>query len=81
MNRRVARRSKTGRENAYQSVDEIAMIESFLLAVSRKDLARCWRGKYLASAIAIANRRFSAGNSIRVLKRYAAEASVGEMER
>src|SRR5580700_4510663 len=62
---------------AYQEVDEIAMIETFL--------ARKYRGKNLGALLAeekhlaSAYRKlrasgFSGGNSIRVLKRYAAEA-------
>jgi regulatory protein len=78
MNRRVAPGlAKQAADSAYQEVDEIAMIESFL--------ERKYRGKNLGTLLAeekhllSAHRRlrtagFSAGNSIRVLKRYAAEA-------
>ena len=66
-------------DQAYAGVDEIALIESFL--------ARKYRGKNLGSLLgeqkhlAAAYRKlrgagFSAGNSIRVLKRYAAEAEL-----
>jgi len=69
---------------AYREVDETAMIETFL--------ARKYRGKNLGALLAeekhlaSAYRKlraagFSAGNSIRVLKRYAAEADrLEEME-
>jgi regulatory protein len=77
MARRVAPAvAKQAAEDAYRDVDEVAMIESFL--------ARKYRGKDLGSLLseekhlASAHRRlraagFSSGNSIRVLKRYAAE--------
>jgi regulatory protein len=69
--------AKKAAEAAYSGTDEIAMIEQFL--------ARKYRGKnlhtllteekHLASAYRkLRTAGFSAGNSIRVLKRYAAEA-------
>ena len=78
MARRVAPAvARQAADAAYLNVDEVAMIESFL--------ARKYRGKELGTLLseekhlASAYRRlrtagFSAGNSIRVLKRYAAEA-------
>jgi len=78
MARRIAPAvAKQAVEAAYSGVDEVALIESFL--------ARKYRGKNLGELLgeeknlASAFRRlrgagFSAGNSIRVLKRYAAEA-------
>jgi len=78
MTRRIAPAvAKQAVETAYSGVDEVALIESFL--------ARKYRGKNLGlllgeqKHLASAFRRlrgagFSAGNSIRVLKRYAAEA-------
>ena len=71
-------------EAAYAGVDEVAMIEKFLARKYRgKDLGALLREeKYLASAyrkLRVAG--FSSGNSIRVLKRYAAEADrLEEME-
>jgi regulatory protein len=62
---------------AYKEADEIAMIESFLSRKYRgKDLgALLSEEKHLASAFRkLRTAGFSAGNSIRVLKRYAAEA-------
>ncbi len=71
-------------EAAYQEVDEVALIEDFL--------ARKYRGKalgvllqedkHLASAYRkLRTAGFSSGNSIQVLKRYAAEADrLEEME-
>jgi regulatory protein len=71
-------------ESAYKEVDEIAMIENFL--------KRKYRGKNLGSLLAeekhlasayrkLRGAGFSPGNSIRVLKRYAAEAErLEEME-
>lgn len=64
-------------EAAYQEVDEIAMIEKFLERKYRgKDLgALLTEEKYLASVYRrLRTAGFSTGNSIRVLKRYAAEA-------
>jgi regulatory protein len=85
MARRIAPAvAKQAVETAYSGVDEVALIESFL--------ARKYRGKNLGELLgeqkhlASAFRRlrgagFSAGNSIRVLKRYAAEAErLEEME-
>jgi regulatory protein len=78
MARRIAPAvAKQAVETAYSGIDEVALIESFL--------ARKYRGKNLGELLgeqknlASAFRRlrgagFSAGNSIRVLKRYAAEA-------
>ena len=64
-------------EAAYEQADEIALIENFLARKYRgKDLgAMLAEQKHLASAyrkLRLAG--FSGGNSIRVLKRYAAEA-------
>ncbi|HEY1753877.1 MAG TPA: RecX family transcriptional regulator [Bryobacteraceae bacterium] len=88
MARRIAPAvAKQAVESAYSGVDEVALIESFL--------ARKYRGKNLGELLseernlASAFRRlrgagFSSGNSIRVLKRYAAEAErleeLGETE-
>jgi regulatory protein len=88
MARRIAPAvAKQAVESAYSGVDEVALIESFL--------ARKYRGKNLGELLseeknlASAFRRlrgagFSSGNSIRVLKRYAAEAErleeLGEIE-
>ncbi len=78
MARRVAPAvARQATDAAYREVDEIALIQSFL--------ERKYRGKDLASLLsdekrlAAAYRKlrtagFSGGNSIRVLKRYAAEA-------
>jgi len=69
---------------AYKSVDEIAMIEKFLERKYRgKDLGALLKEeKHLASAFRrLRGAGFSVGNSIRVLKRYAAEAErLEEME-
>ena len=85
MNRRVAPGlAKETVEKAYQEVDEIAMIEKFLERKFRgKDLGTLLaEEKYLASAFRrLRGAGFSSGNSIRVLKRYAAEAErLEEME-
>jgi regulatory protein len=78
MARRVAPAlAKSSVDAAYQDVDETAMIEAFLARKYRgKNLgALLSEQKYLASAyqkLRLAG--FSGGNSIRVLKRYAAEA-------
>jgi regulatory protein len=84
MARRVAPAvAKQAAEDAFRGVDEVAMIENYL--------ARKYRGKDLGSLLseekhlASAYRRlraagFSTGNSIRVLKRYAAEADRLEEE-
>jgi len=69
---------------AYKGVDEVALIEDFLARKYRgKDLGALLREeKYLASAYRkLRTAGFSSGNSIGVLKRYAAEASrLEEME-
>jgi regulatory protein len=85
MNRRVAPAvARKAADDAFKETDETAMIEQFL--------ARKYRGKNLGTllqedkSLASAFRRlraagFSVGNSIRVLKRYAAEADrLEEME-
>jgi regulatory protein len=85
MARRVAPAvARQAAEQAYQETDEVAMIESFLqrkyrgknlksLLAEEKHLASAYRKLRLAG--------FSGGNSIRVLKRYAAEADrLEEME-
>jgi regulatory protein len=88
MARRIAPAvAKQAVETAYAGVDEVALIESFLQRKYRgKDLGK-WLGeeKQLASAFRrLRGAGFSAGNSIRVLKRYAAEADrleeMGETE-
>jgi regulatory protein len=64
-------------EAAYSKADEIGMIENFLARKYRgKDLGALLREeKHLASAFRkLRLAGFSTGNSIRVLKRYAAEA-------
>lgn len=69
---------------AFRQADEVAMIEKFLERKYRgKDLgALLAQEKHLASAYRrLRGAGFSAGNSIRVLKRYAAEAErLEEME-
>jgi regulatory protein len=68
-------------EAAYQDVDEIAMIEAFLKRKYRgKDLgALLQEEKNLASAYRkLRLSGFSTGNSVRVLKRYAAQAELLE---
>lgn len=71
-------------EAAYSNADETAMIETFLARKYRgKDLgALLQEQKHLASAYRkLRAAGFSVGNSIRVLKRYAAEAErLEEME-
>jgi regulatory protein len=78
MARRVAPGvAKEAVEAAFEGVDEIAMIEAFLKRKYRgKDLgALLQEQKELASAFRkLRGAGFSTGNSIRVLKRYAAEA-------
>jgi regulatory protein len=78
MARRVAPTlAKKTAETAYHEVDEIAMIESFLARKFRgKDLGSLLREeKYLMSAFRkLRGAGFTTGNSIQVLKRYAAEA-------
>lgn len=85
MARRVAPAlAKQTADAAYRQVDEIAMIENFLARKYRgKDLgALLQEEKHLASAYRkLRGAGFSTGNSIRVLKRYAAEAEkLEEME-
>lgn len=78
MTRRVAPAvARTAAESAFREIDETAMIQDFLARKYRnKDLgALLQEEKHLASAyrkLRLAG--FSTGNSIRVLKRYAAEA-------
>jgi len=78
MTRRIAPAvAKQAVETAYSGVDEVALIESFLARKYRgKNLgALLGEQKHLASAFRrLRGAGFSAGNSIRVLKRYAAEA-------
>ena len=78
MARRIAPAvAKQAVETAYSGVDEMALIESFLARKYRgKNLGRLLgEQKHLASAFRrLRGAGFSAGNSIRVLKRYAAEA-------
>jgi regulatory protein len=78
LTRRVAPAvARQAAEAAYEQVDETALIEDFLARKYRgKDLGPLLAGeKHLASAyrkLRLAG--FSGGNSIRVLKRYAADA-------
>ena len=78
MARRVAPAvAKQATEDAFKGVDEVAMIENFLARKYRgKDLGSLLtEEKYLASAYRrLRAAGFSTGNSIKVLKRYAAEA-------
>jgi regulatory protein len=85
MSRRVAPAlAKQAAETAYQESDEIAMIEQFLARKYRgKDLkTMLTEEKHLASVYRrLRAAGFGTGNSIRVLKRYAAEAErLEEME-
>jgi regulatory protein len=85
MARRVAPAvAKEAVDTAFEGVDEIAMIQAFLERKYRgKDLGALLQDrKHLASAFRkLRGAGFSAGNSIRVLKRYAAEAErLEEME-
>jgi regulatory protein len=85
MARRVAPAlAKQTADAAYRKVDEVAMIENFLARKFRgKDLGALLKEeKHLASAYRkLRGAGFSTGNSIRVLKRYAAEAErLEEME-
>ena len=85
MARRVAPGlAKQASDKAYEETDEIAMIEQFLARKYRgKDLGQLLQEeKNLASAYRrLRGAGFSTGNSIRVLKRYAAEADrLEEME-
>jgi regulatory protein len=73
--------AKQAAEAAYQEVDEVAMIEAFLKRKYRgKDLgALLQEEKNLASAYRkLRLSGFSTGNSVRVLKRYAAQAELLE---
>jgi regulatory protein len=76
--RRVAPEvAKKAAEAAYAAADEVAMIEQFLQRKFRgKDLGPFLsEEKHLASAFRrLRTAGFSAGNSIKVLKRYAAQA-------
>jgi regulatory protein len=78
MARRVAPAvAKEAVETAFEGVDEVAMIEAFLQRKYRgKDLGTLLKEqKELASAFRkLRAAGFSTGNSIKVLKRYAAEA-------
>lgn len=82
MARRVAPAvAKQAAEAAYQGADETAMIEKFLERKYRgKDLGALLKEpKHLASAYRkLRTSGFSTGNSVRVLKRYAAEAELLE---
>ncbi len=85
MARRVAPGlAKQAADAAYRGVDEVAMIQNFLERKYRgKDLGPLLsEQKHLASAYRMLRAAgFSTGNSIRVLKRYAAEAErLEEME-
>ena len=81
---RRARGRAAGSDDAFKESDETAMIEQFLARKYRgKDLgALLQQDKHLASAYRkLRAAGFSVGNSIRVLKRYAAEADrLEEME-
>jgi regulatory protein len=78
MNRRVAPAlAREAVDAAYEGADEPAMIQAFLERKFRgKDLGALLQDqKNLASAFRkLRGAGFSTGNSIRVLKRYAAEA-------
>jgi regulatory protein len=80
--RRVAPEvARKAAEKAYQGADEIAMIEQFLARKYRgKDLAALLKEeKHLASAYRkLRTSGFSTSNSVRVLKRYAAQAELLE---
>ncbi len=82
MARRVAPAvAKQAAEAAYQGADETAMIEKFLEPKYRgKDLGALLKEpKHQASAYRrLRTSGFSTGNSVRVLKRYAAEAELLE---
>lgn len=86
MARRVAPSlARQAAEAAYRGVDEIALIQNFLERKYRgKDLSSLLsEQKHLASAYRkLRTAGFSTGNSIRVLKRYAAQAErLEEVER
>lgn len=73
--------AKQAAEAAFQEVDEVAMIEAFLKRKYRgKDLGTLLQEeKQLASAYRkLRMSGFSTGNSVRVLKRYAAQAELLE---
>ena len=78
MARRVAPAvARQAAEAAYQGADEVAMIESFLARKYRgKDLAALLKEeKHLAAAYRkLRTSGFSLSNSVRVLKRYSAQA-------
>ena len=82
MARRVAPAvAKQAAEAAFEGADEVAMIEKFLARKYRgKDLgALLQEEKNLASAYRkLRTSGFSTGNSVRVLKRYAAQAELLE---
>ncbi len=82
MARRVAPGvAKQAAEAAFEGADEVAMIEKFLARKYRgKDLgALLQEEKNLASAYRkLRTSGFSTGNSVRVLKRYAAQAELLE---
>ena len=84
MARRVAPAvAKQAAEAAFEGADEVAMIEKFLARKYRgKDLrALLQEEKNLASAYRkLRTSGFSTGNSVRVLKRYAAQAELLEDE-
>jgi regulatory protein len=82
MARRVAPAvAKQASEAAFEGADEVAMIEKFLERKYRgKDLGALLKeAKHLASAYRkLRTSGFSTGNSIKVLKRYAAQAELLE---
>src|SRR5580698_2700365 len=82
MSRRVAPAvAKQAAEAAFKETDEVAMIEAFLARKYRgKDLGALLKEeKHLASAYRkLRTSGFSTGNSVRVLKRYAAQAELLE---
>ncbi len=82
MARRVAPAvAKQASDKAFEGADEVAMIEKFLARKYRgKDLgALLQEEKHLASAYRkLRTSGFSTGNSVRVLKRYAAQAELLE---
>jgi regulatory protein len=84
MSRRIAPAvALAAADQAYSGVDEVALIENFLQRKYRgKNLGELLADqKYLASAFRkLRLAGFSAGNSIRVLKRYAASAERLEAE-
>jgi regulatory protein len=85
MNRKVAPAvARQAVDAAYEGIDETAMIQAFLERKYRgKDLGALLQDqKHLASAFRrLRGAGFSTGNSIRVLKKYAAEAEqLEEME-